>query len=508
MQQVIYLEVEDDMPAVRDMLEGAQAKQVLLVVPKGSITFHNSINLRILRRLASNLALDVALVTRDGRTRQMAKEEGIPTLRSISRGRRGRWRLRAPRRSAAERAAEARVDGLREGRGDVGYSDRLIVWAGRALGLVLFVVLLAVVLALAALLIPEAKVTLVPYRQDVTTVLELRADPEVEKPDLEDLTIPARLLEAQVEQVGEIATVARRDAPDAPAVGTISLINETAAPQEILPGVIVRTSTGTTVRFKTTTTATVPAGIGSRAEAQIEALEPGPVGNVPAATINTVETASLRGKVRVINAAPTSGGGVKQVGVVTRADMDRLHAQLLQQLQQRAYLELQSQLGEQEFLPPESMTIEILAEVYDQFLDAEADVLKLQLRILAIGTAVDKANANLLAYESLQEQIPGTYELRSEEIMFNVDEENVRMDGRSVILEAEALAPLIVDINKGEVRDAVIGLTEQEAAQVLADSFSLSAPPIVEIEPDWVKRWEQLDKVPRTAFRIQVIVLE
>ena len=61
--------------------------------------------------------------------------------------------------------------------------------------------------------------------------------------------------------------------------------------------------------------------------------------------------------------------------------MDRLKAQLLQQLQQRAYVELQNQLGEQEFLPPESMTTEIMAEVYDQFLDAEADVLHLQMRI-------------------------------------------------------------------------------------------------------------------------------
>ena len=148
MQQVIYLEVEDDMPAVRDLLEGAQARQVLLVVPKGCLTFQNSINLRILRRFAANLALDVALVTRDGRTRQMAKEEGIPVLSSINRGRRGRWRLGSPRRSSAQRAAAARVDGLRYGRGDVGYGDRVIIWAGRFLGVLLFALLLAFVVGL------------------------------------------------------------------------------------------------------------------------------------------------------------------------------------------------------------------------------------------------------------------------------------------------------------------------------------------------------------------------
>jgi len=508
MQQVIYLEVKDDLPAVRELLEGAQAKQVLLVVPKGCRTFQNPINLRVLRRHAANLALDVALVTRDSRTRQLAREEGIPVLSSIRRGRRGRWRLGAPRRSSAQRAVANRVDGLRYGRGDPGYGDALIRWAGRLLGVLLFVLFLLLVVGLAALLIPEAKVTVVPYREVVAASLQVRADPEVEKPNLADRTIPARIVEAQVEQTGQIATVAKKDAPDAPATGTVVLINQTSAPLEILPGAIVRTSTGTTVRFKTVTTATLPAKIGSTAEAQIEALEPGPVGNVPAATISTVETPALRGKVRVTNETATQGGGVKQVGVVTRADMDRLKAQILQQLQQRAYVELQSQLGEQEFLPPESMAVEIMAEVYDQFLEAEADVLHLQMRIFVTGTAVDRANANLLAYKALEEQIPSTYELKSEEITFDIDEENLQMDGRSVLLDVSASAPLVVGIDRGEVRSTVTGLTAEEAEQVLVETFSLAADPVVEIRPDWIKRWEILDRVPLLAFRIQVMILE
>ena len=508
MQQVIYLEVEDDLPAIRDLLEGAQAKRVLLVVPKGSRIFHEPINLRVLRRYASSLALDLALVTRDSRTRQLAKEEGIAVLSSIKRGQRGRWRSGRPRRSSAQHAAAARVDGLRSGRGDMGYGDVAIVWAGRVLGVLLFVFLLLVVFGLAALLVPEAKVTLVPYQEVVEATLQLRADPDVEKPSLSDLTIPARILEAEVEQTGEIATVSKRDAPDAPAIGTITFINQTATPVEILPGGVVRTATGTTVRFRTVTTATLGAAVGATAEAEIEAVAPGPVGNVDRATITEVETPGLRGKVRVINEQPTQGGGVRQVGVVTRADMDRLKAQLLQQLQQRAYVELQRQLGEQEFLPPESMTTEIMAEVYDQFLDAEADVLKLQMRILTTGTAVDRANANLLAYEALKERIPDTYELQSEQITFRLDEENVQMEGRAVLVDATASAPLIVEIDRGEVRSAVAGRKVDEASQVLSESLALNAPPVVEVLPEWIKRWEWLDRVPLLRFRIQVLVLE
>jgi len=508
MQQVLYLETEDDLPAIRELLEGAQAKRVLLVVPKGSRLFWEPLNLRILRRYASDLALDIALVTGDSRTRQLAKDEGIAALSSIVRGQRGRWRSGTPRRSSAQRAALARVDGLRAGRGDVGYGDRVIVWAGRVLGVLLFLFLLTMIVGMAFLLIPEAKVTVVPYREVIETTLELTANPEEETPSLTSLTIPARIIETEVEQTGEVTTVSKRDAPDAPATGTITFINQTTDPLQILPGAVVRTSTGTTVRFRTVTTATLEAVVGARADAEIEALEPGPVGNVANATITEVETSGLRGKVRVINERPTAGGGVKQVGVVTRADMDRLKAQLYQQLQQRAYVELQNQLGEQEFLPPESMTTEIMAEVYDQFLDAESDVLRLQMRLLATGTAVDRADANLLAYDVLKERIPAAYELRSEEITFVLDEEGVQMDGRNVIVKVTASAPLVVEVDPGEVRSVVSGLKAEEAMALLSETLTLDAPPEVEVKPDWIGRWEWLDRVPLLPFRIQVVVLE
>jgi len=508
MQQVIYLEVEDDLPAVRELLEGAQARRVLLVVPRGSDTFYEPINLRILRRYAANLALEVALVTGDSRIRRLAKDEGVAVLSSVKRGRRSHWRSGTPRGSAAERAAADRVEALRSGRGDVGYGDQAIVWAGRVLGILLFLFLGVMVLGLAAFVVPQAQVTLVPYREVVEVELSMRADAEAEKASLSNLTIPARVLEAEVEEHGEIATLNKKDSPDALATGSVTFINQASAPLTITPGAIVRTATGTTVRFRTVTTATLPAAIGSTAVAEIESLSPGPVGNVPAATITEVETSGLRGKVRVLNEKATQGGGVKQVGVVTRADMDRLKAQLLETLQQRALAELQQQLGEQEFLPPESMSVEILAEVYDQFLDAEADVLGLQMRILASGTAVDRANANLLAYEALKERIPATYELQSEEITFQVDDKNVGIDGRVVILDVTASAPLIVELDPGEVRAAVAGLKADEASQVLSESFALNAPPVVQILPDWIKRWKWLDRVPRLPFRIQVVVLE
>jgi hypothetical protein len=107
----------------------------------------------------------------------------------------------------------------------------------------------------------------------------------------------------------------------------------------------------------------------------------------------------------------------------------------------------------------------------------------------------------------LEAKIPATYELESEDIEFDLNE-NVRMNGRSVELEVTASAQLIADVDRRAVRSTVAGLPPAEATEELVDSFALESQPDIEVQPDWIKRWEWLDRVPFLPFRIQVVVLE
>ncbi len=116
-------------------------------------------------------------------------------------------------------------------------------------------------------------------------------------------------------------------------------------------------------------------------------------------------------------------------------------------------------------MPEASLTVEIMAEVYDQFLDAEADTLHLQMRILASSTAVNRANANGLAYEALKDRIPAGYDLESEDIAFTLDQKQARMEGQSVLVQAKAIAYLVTAVDRGQVRSAVAGLPPEEAEQ-------------------------------------------
>ena len=52
------------------------------------------------------------------------------------------------------------------------------------------------------------------------------------------------------------------------------------------------------------------------------------------------------------------------------------------------------------------------------------------------------------------------------------------------------------------------GCEKQQVVSTLTEEFTLDAPPVVEVMPEWIKRWEWLDRVPFLQFRIQVVVLE
>jgi hypothetical protein len=178
----------------------------------------------------------------------------------------------------------------------------------------------------------------------------------------------------------------------------------------------------------------------------------------------------------------------------------------LQQLQQRAYGELQAKLQAQELLPQKSVTIEILSEVYDQFLDAQADTLHLTMRVYAAGTAVDKSQARLLAEQSLKAKIPSTYVLESDAIDFQLDDQ-VQIDGRKVVLGVRASAALVTDVDRKQIRSLAAGLKADEAVAVLSETLTLGGPPIIVVRPEWIKRIRWLDRVPYLPFRIQVLVL-
>src|SRR3990167_6766132 len=73
----IYLNLEDDIPKITARLKRERADEVVLVFPKKSFIFSDSINLRLLKKQVDLLGKKVHILTMDEMGQAYAKEAGF-----------------------------------------------------------------------------------------------------------------------------------------------------------------------------------------------------------------------------------------------------------------------------------------------------------------------------------------------------------------------------------------------------------------------------------------------
>lgn len=505
MEQIIYLDPTDDIVSIRDRVEMAEAKRVLLVVPPDTDVLKRRVDLQVVQRSAAHRNIEMALVTEDGTVRSQAREIGLPVFDSIGAGqRRKRWRAPhdvvdtehwSPRRNdeawtAAAKRGQAQARGARHR-----IVRFILAWA-------LFFIVLVAFFGGAVLSVPSARIVLVPRNEPVGVKLNVVIDPNIRSVDYARARIPAATIYAEIEGNAQVATSGQKDIPSSRAAGKVVFLNQLTAPVRIPKGTAVRTSAfGTAIRFVTMEDAQVPGGFGVQAETPIEAVDVGVGGNVAANLINEVEGVAALA-VRVTNPEPTHGGGVKQVQSVTQADRDRLRAALLQQLQQRAYAQMQSGLGEQEYIPPESLGVsEVLDETYDRFVTEEAPSLGLQMRARVAGLKVGIQDANALVYAAMAGKVPPGYELIPNGLTFERAETLVPADKRgnlTMVMRGIGYSAARLDLEA--VRQTIAGQPVQTVREYLLQALPLQADPEVQIWPGWFGR------MPYLTFRTDIQV--
>lgn len=517
MDHVIDVTPTDGMPAIQQRLAQAGAERVVLALSDGAHQLANEVRLDLLQRQASRQSVQLALATRHLATQEAARRLGLPVFNTVAQAqgasawptltvapavverepgvtrlnrRTQRWLDRARRpRTARSRNRDIQAISARP------VNQR---WLSAAGLLLLLAVTSTIVIGSILLLVPAGTITIVPSQQPVLASVTVRASPATEEVNVTNNLVPARQIEVLVEETAQIPTTGKRDVPDKAAVGTITLVNQRNQDLLVPAGTIVRTSTGSNVRFKTLSDVTV--GPRGSAQTRIEAVDPGPAGNVPAGRINRID--GLGVALRVLNEAPTGGGTVRQGSTVTAADKERLRVSLLAQLQQRAYTRLGEQLEEGEFVPPESVETLVMSMVYDSFTDEARDTVGLTMRLLARAIAVDDRGGEELALRALQEQMPPNSRLLADSLKYNTSTFTVQEENQQKVVDfsVSASGTVVEDVDSGRIRAAVVGLTPAEAQAYVQRVWNLQQPPEVSVTPDW------LGRLPVIPFRVKVHV--
>lgn len=520
MDHSISISPDDTIQGLQQRLAAAPGGRVALALADGAHQLAHTVRLDLLIRQAQRQGVELALVTRHLPTQDAARARGVPVFNRLEQAaaaavwKQPAGRLVAPDRAQAAMPAWPAVQSWlawRQKRSQARDRNRQIsamsgrgagsAW-GQALGLLLLFVLLgAAVLGAVLLTVPVGTVTVIPARQTVIASINVRASAATEQLDVANSLVPARRIEVLVEETRKAPTTGKRDVPDKAASGSVTFINLRAQPVLVPAGAVVRTSSGSNVRFKTLEDVTVEGGVGAQASVQVAAVDPGPSGNVAAGTISRID-GGLSVSLRVINPSRLGGGTVRQGGVVTQADKERLRVTLQQQLEQKAYQRLSEELNEGEFVPPESVETFVMSLVFDSFTDEAKDTLGVTMRLLARAIAVNDEGGKTLALRALQGQMtPGSQllanSLRYSTSNFTVLEENTL---KVVTFNVTVSGVMVEDVDQARIRAAVAGLTPTAAAEMLMQELKLDQAPQIQLEPDW------LGRLPVIPFRVHVKV--
>ncbi len=494
--EYIQLETSDDASSVRDRLSFLRGKRVLLIWPEEGSILNRKLDLVLIQREAMRRSVQIALVTHDPQVVQNASELNISTYETIGASDRGRWRRGRSKvfTTRFQRPKDEPIpDDLMELVSRVRAEESAIQKRWRLLRrLTMGVLLLAVAGGLTYVFLPTATVILIPAQSQIQSAVEMVADPNAQNVDVETRIIPATRLRVQVEDTGTIETSGMQDLGDATATGSVVFINQTNNPVTIPSGTIVVTSAGIPIQFRTTQDAELSAGIGLQVEVPIEALptSAGEAGNVDGGVINTV-IGGLADDVTVRNITPTSGGTAQSRRAVSAEDRNRLIAMVRQQLQARAYVDMEPRLTATQFIVLETVRI---AEERNDWMTFNAnvgdvsDTLSLTMRVVVEAIVVDEQAGQQIALAQLSRQVqtgqfiePGSVAYERGPVT-NVDTSSGR-----VSLSFNGRGTVTSQVDPAIIREKIAGQQMNDAIALLVSEYPLQqgTTPQITISPDW-----------------------
>lgn len=498
-EQIIQLEPHDDVHSVRDKLGWARAPRVLLVYPgNGHHILERRLDLVLLQREATRRGTQLALITRDPHVVENAQELDIAVFPTIQASHKTLWRTaRARLDLPADRPTPLQPE-LAEAGSRLGEAEESAIppRLRPALTAVTFGITLALLLTLAFLVLPGATIELAPASNQVAATTTVTADPNATLEDMDTAAglIPARMVGVEVEGSTGVDVTGTVLVPSEKARGVVMFTNRIPEQVNIPAGTVVRTSAARPVRFVTLSDVTLPGTVGDTVEVAVEAIAAGFEGNVPAGRVNEIEGA-LNSRIIAANPEPTRGGLAADVRAISAEDMDRARALLLQQLQQRAYAEMQSGLLEDfEIVPLESLNVVLVhSETFSGYEGQAADRLSLSMRVTVRGVAVDERLARQVVYAELAQKVGSGYQVSAGSLIFRQGEViSLGEDGR-VTFVMQGAGDVFATIDDRTVRTLVRGVPLRRAAERLEQELLLAGPP--EIQP-WPEFWPLMPALP------------
>ncbi len=495
--QIIRLEVHDDIISTRDKMGWGQTGRILLVWPNQGRVLNRYLDLLLLQRHSNDLGAQLALVCREAGVRGYARQLGIPVFDTLREAHETRWRTRRPhRRRSLRKAPRPDFQQLRDQ-----LPPRPAAWTNHpVVRLLIFSLSLLAILSITALILPEARLTLVPKEKDQVIILPVSASSQFVEANISG-ELPAYWTNIVVEGREAISATGTVMVPEKAATGSVRFTNLTEEVITIPPGTLVSTLGPDIIRFATTQQGKVVAGAGQLIDIPVVAANPGKAGNLPASAIQAVE-GPLGLQLTVYNPYATRNGSDLPAPGPSQKDFDLLYQRLESTLEKTAWQELQgnpaSQLAAGDY--PITGTLQlanVVEKTYLPLLDQPGDeltlILRLEFRALVVARQTLQAYATPLMDAILPDgYIPVADSQTIEPIT------RPRFTDNVAAWQIRVSRRLQAKIDAEQVIASAVGTPSEQAPQKIAAALPVDGLPVVQLNPQW---WPYLPFLP---FRIQV----
>jgi hypothetical protein len=175
-----------------------------------------------------------------------------------------------------------------------------------------------------------------------------------------------------------------------------------------------------------------------------------------------------------------------------------VQALALQQLQQRAFAEMQTDpyigLLETEFVPVESLRVVLVhSETYLGYIGEPSDEVGLNMRVTVQGVAIDERFARQVIYGQIAQRVGEGYQIAPDSMLFRRGEIINVTDQQTVTFIMQGTSDVYASIEPGEVYQVVRGIAVSEAVFELDRELPLAAPPVIEV---WPRFWPVMPFLP------------
>lgn len=543
MAAVVYLDVDDEITSAAARIRSGTEGRVALVVPAGSRLATSRINFRLLAREAQIRDRRLSIVAGDAATRALAASAGLPVFGSV-----GEYEAaldapppasdapppKAGRKTRAQAAAAATAplfpppaipvpNEADDGPTDLAATQVLTVpvmppvpartpsipVAGRrrwptlersnALVAAGVLGLVAVAVAIGGwLFLPSASIVVTARDEAVGPVnLMIRADPTATAPDADARVVPADRLSFDLVAAGTFPATDKRIEETA-ASGTVTFRSFNTGSANTIPrGSIVSTEGG--IQFRTRAAVTLARArfipfqpvMPSSASVAVDAVQPGPGGNVPTNAITVVPRGEDPIVTSVNNTEPTAGGTHLEFPRVAQADVDAAVEQLTTQLGTdfEAILNDPTRTPAGNTLFRETRSVSDPVASVDPVTLVGQEVATFDLSLASTGAviAVDTTPVAAIADSRIRARVAADHRLIESSIETEIGDAIVQ--GESVTFPVTVRASQVRVLDASALRAEIKGKLIAEARSILEEYGDVA----LTVWPDWVATIPTID---------------